>query len=125
MALKKYDTVSACDQGAELKLRDAKGELTGDTITLAGVDSTRFREAQNRIGNARVRNRAAELTMEDMAAEGVALLADCTLGWSITDDEGQAVPFSRAAAVELYTSHPRIKEQANAFVGNLSNFLRD
>lgn len=126
MDLKKYDTVAACDAGAELQLKDPfTGEPTKDFITVLGVDSSTFQEAQRRAFDARVAKGDATVTRADIDAEIVGILADCTRSWRIKDDGGKDVPFSRAAAVELYTKYPRIKDQVNAFIGGVANFRRD
>lgn len=126
MKLKKYDTVAACDQGAELRLKNPfTGELTDDFITLVGVDSNTFQEAQRRSFDARVAKADATVTKKDLDDEGCGILADCTRSWRLKDDDGKDIPFSREAALELYTAYPRIKDQVNAFIGGVANFRRD
>jgi hypothetical protein len=126
MDLKKYDTVTACDAGAEMELKDpVTGEGLDAFITLAGVDSKAFRKAQDDCANARIRNQANTFGIKDIRKENVFSLAACTLGWRGIEEDGAAIPFSKQAVIDLYTSYPWIFEQVNAFIGNRANYLRD
>jgi hypothetical protein len=126
MNLKRYDTVAACDAGAEMELKDPfTGEPTGDFITVVGVDSSTFQESQRRAFDARVRKGDASASHDDVKAEVIGVLADCTRSWRISGEDGQPLPFSRDAAIDLYTKYPRIKDQVNSFIGGVANFRRD
>lgn len=126
MKLKKYDTVAACDAGAELQLKDPfTGELTEDFITLVGVDSNTFKAGQRRLHDFYASHGDATIPYEAVLEAQNGVLADCTRSWRLKDDDGKDIPFSRDAAVELYTAYPRIKDQVNAFIGGVANFRRD
>lgn len=124
--LKEFDTVAACDAGAELQLKNPFTEaLTDKFITLVGVDSNTFQEAQRRAFDARVAKADTTVTKNDLDAEVCGILADCTRSWRMKDDDGKDIPFSREAALEIYMECPRIKDQVNAFIGGVANFRRD
>jgi hypothetical protein len=126
MDLKKYDTITACDSGAEMELKDP---ITGDGldafITLAGVDSAAFRKAQDDCASARIRNQVNTISIKDIRKENIYSLASCTLAWRGIEEGGTPIPFSKQAVIDLYTRYPWVFEQVNAFIGNRANYLRD
>lgn len=119
--------------GDRTPLKTADGEPV--TITLRGRDSEAFIKAQY---EARERTLEAvaqqtRLTGADQDMSTAETLAACTVSWAGipqgwidgTLDESPA-PFSEAAARKLY-ANPGVRwlrEQADAFVGKRSNFVK-
>jgi len=123
-----FDTRSGA--GFELQLLDPKtNRPTERYLTVHGVDSDAYRaasmEQERRWLKSKVNRRtAARLSPEELESETITTLAACTSDWrGITDKKGEAVPFSRAAAIELYRQFPAIREQVAEAMGDRANFL--
>ena len=69
------------------------------------------------------RNRA--LDPEKFEAEGIEVLAACTLGWKGVVVDGAPLPCSRDNAIMLYTRFPWLREQVDQFVSDRSVYLQD
>jgi hypothetical protein len=59
-----------------------------------------------------------------MKAEGTALLVACTAGFRGLIMGGKELAFTPAAATELYSSHPWIREQVDSAVVDLELFIK-
>ncbi len=149
LGLDEVDTVPASNEGAVMQVRhpgtgdvlynkdgvrapDGKGwdkEPTPMTITLAGRDSDRFKQATRRVIRMRTeRNkgrRSPDTSPEQNDNENREILVSCTLGWNITLGDGVTKPeFSPDECRVLYAKYPWLEEQADFFVGDRSNFTR-
>ncbi len=132
MDLSTLDVVSASNQGATLelihpvteeKIVDDDGNVM--SITVLGTDSQTYRD----ILKARTRQRLnqkkqSKIDLDEAEHKGLELLARCTMGWANIYDEGEKVPFSFEAALNLYKKYPWIKEQVDNFMADRSNFLK-
>lgn len=93
---------------AEIEIKDPNGEPLGVTFELAGPehpDRKRITFAQNRkFLKAYAKTGRAEMPEpEDAEAQKKENLAAFTLGWKgLLDEKGKEVPFSKAAALEMY-----------------------
>lgn len=90
-------------------------------IRVRGVDSSTF--AKIREGKLRrlfVEGLPAE---EDPHKRDAATLADLLVGWEGLVWRGVDLPFTRAAAVEVLTETPWLREQIERFAGERANFL--
>jgi hypothetical protein len=134
--LSDLSTASLSDSGAAMELcHPATNQvLKGDddkpiTITLAGIDSDIYRKAQRKQLNKRLqagRGKAPKLTAEELEEEALDVLAQCTLAWSGNFSvRGQKLECNRANARTLYSEMPWIREQADAFMGERANYIRD
>lgn len=124
MDLATLDTVNFCEQGAELELlHPGNARPLGAFITLAGVDSSRHRQAIAAI--AEKRTRAGARGVDEVLKEDVELAVRCTIDWRNLELDGAGLPFTPENAREVYTRFPWIREQALAFVASRANFLRD
>lgn len=126
--LAKLDTTNLAEKGTALELRHpVTMEKLGASILLAGADSHIYRNAQQKIAERRLANgvKSNVPKLDGMQAEGIDLLAICTLGWDNVILNGEAIPFSHDAAVELYTHFIWIKEQVDRFIHDRANYLRD
>lgn len=124
--LASLDTTPRADAGAELELtHPVTGAPLGVTLTLAGVDSAAYRKAQAALTDKRLGRRSGKLTAAELQRDGIELLARCTLAWSGVVVDGAEVACTADAARELYTRFVWIREQADAFVSERANYLRD
>jgi hypothetical protein len=130
MDLSKVDTTAAADSGADMQVRNpATGEpLVHDdgapvTITLCGVDSQRYKKAEQSATDRRLQaqqpGRRAPLTAAGLESDRIELIVACTLGWNIERPECNAVNARKA-----YRRLPWLFEQADQFVGDRSNFRK-
>lgn len=124
------DVAKKAEEGAELEVLDpVTNEPVGVFITLAGADSAIHRKttatiAKRRLSNTKgFRNRA--LDPEKFEAEGIEVLAACTLGWKGVVADGAPLPCSRDNAIMLYTRFPWLREQVDQFVSDRSVYLQD
>ncbi len=124
------DVAAKAEEGAELEVLDpVTNEPVGVFITLAGADSAIHRKstatiAKRRLSNTKgFRNRA--LDPEKFEAEGIEVLAACTLSWKGVIVEGAPLPCGRDNAVRLYTRFPWLREQVDQFVSDRSAYLQD
>jgi hypothetical protein len=87
--LASLDTVAAANKGFELELvHPHTKEGLGQFITIVGSDSDQYKEYQNALTNARIKEQAINArtgkespirTVEQMYEEGTKLLAACTI----------------------------------------------
>lgn len=131
MDLAQLDTSPAANAGEKMELRGPnqapvlKADNTPVTITLLGQDSDTFIKTKNAQGNRFLKQRGkATVTMEGSEADGVALLAKCTVGWDGIVVDGAELPCTYENAVALYNRFKFIREQADEFVAERANFLK-
>jgi hypothetical protein len=135
--LSSLDTTAVAESGAVMKVRNfATGEvlMTEDkkpvTIVLAGEDSERFKKADlanrnRRIDRMQVGVRGAKASAAELDSDNLEMLVAVTIGWSnIAIDGDDELPFSHDNARVLYTKLPWLREQAQAFVLDRTNFLK-
>jgi len=117
---------------AEVAIKDIDGNPTGVVFEIAGPEHPE----RKRIAYALARKNQARYNktgrvelmdpeeMESMKAEN---LAAYTLGWKgYVDDSGAPVPFSKAAALELYRDPEMawLVDQLDAAIGDKELFIR-
>ncbi|WP_418856826.1 hypothetical protein [Sutterella wadsworthensis] len=124
------DVAAKAEEGAELEVLDpVTGEAVGVYITLAGADSAVHRKAVANISKRRFNNqkgfRNRGFDPEKMEAESIEILAACTLSWKGVTVEGVPLPCSRDTAIKMYTRFPWLREQAEQFIGDRSEYLQD
>jgi hypothetical protein len=108
-------------------LHPVTGKPTGAWITLIGPEHPRRLELEFRQAR-RVRQRLVEGTGdaedgETARAEWISHLAECTEGWRGIRQNGQEVPYSQAAAVDLYTRLGWLREQAGRAINRRELFI--
>lgn len=124
MDLSILDTRKAADAGAVLELVHPTTHKPLDIfITLAGVDSQVWKDAQRRQSNNRLKKKSFRLSAEELEAEGVDMLAACTLDWENMILDGQELECSRENAARVYSRFSWLKEQVDEFIGDRANFL--
>jgi hypothetical protein len=70
------------------------------------------------------RRGGAVLTAEDLDSDSLETLAACTLGWSGFVLNGQEPECTPENARRLYEQMPWLREQAQEFISERSNFLK-
>jgi glutamine amidotransferase-like uncharacterized protein len=125
--LNKLDVVTRANEGAKCIIRDpSTGEDTTAHLILAGMDSTSYKQAQHKIANARInRKSSARITIEEIELEQIGVLVECTLGWGGMVLDGLELPFDRATVRSMYEKFPTVREQAEQFISDRGNYLRD
>lgn len=130
--LSSLDTVAGANAGVDVQLRHpATGDDLGITIHVLGRDSDTFKAVETRQLTQRMervrrsgRNTNA-FTPEQANEDAIELLASSTTGWSdnfVVD--GKPMPFSVAAAEQIYARFPWIREQVDQAVGDRANFTK-
>ncbi len=117
MEVEELYTIDAHEEGAEMQVKDATGNLIDCYIILSGVDSKSWRAAKNKYQRDIVRG--SDIT--DASAEA---LASITLSWKGFKNKGKTIPFSKAKVKQLYTKAPYIMDQADTFIADRSNFTK-
>lgn len=145
------DTVAASDKGARIELKHpTTGAPTGVFLIMLGKHSSIFQEIVRERANKRIRENANATrrgkqpeikTAEMQEAEGIEMLAACTIGWESEtrtkvegkEDEvvvsptlkfrGEDLPFNVANALRVYRELLWVREQADAAIGDLENFI--
>ncbi|MDK2122602.1 hypothetical protein [Parachitinimonas caeni] len=141
MKLTQLDTISACEKGMSVTIRDADGVETDIRVHIVGVDSAIYRDESRRIDARKqlATKRGKELDGDDLEEAYIGLLAACTTGWDKLEADatlaadlggeldGEQLKFSREVARALYRRFPLIKGQVfaalldrAAFLGNAS-----
>lgn len=125
--LEDLDVVSRAEEGAKCIIRDpVTGEDTPAYLLLAGSDSTIYRQAQHRVANARLNRKSRDrISIEDIEAEQISILVDCTLGWGGMVLKNAELPFDKKTVRNIYEKFPTVREQAEQFIADRSNYLRD
>ena len=98
------------------------------TITLLGSDSDKYNDILNKIRRKRVEAvRDGELDevelTEVVMKEADDIIAACTLGWEGIDWDGEPFPFSHENALKLYKRIRWLRNQADEFMQERSNFF--
>jgi hypothetical protein len=128
MDLIAFDTATPAGIGEKLQLRSPfTGEdLAGVTITLRGVDSAEFQQAQRSVLNRRLERTNAVQTAEKIEQEAIELLVSVTVDWEGIVVEGKEIKFTPDLARLLYADKrfPWIKEQVEVFISDRRNFWK-
>lgn len=131
MDLASIDTKDTANQGAVLELRGPdesalrKEDGSPITITLLGKDSDVFIKATNANTNRILKQGGrAKITAEGSRADGIAVLARCTVDWDGIKVEGEELACTYENAVKLYDRFGFIREQVDEFIGDRANFLK-
>jgi hypothetical protein len=131
--LEALDTIAASEEGAWLTLRNP---FTNEPIIvdkeplrlkLAGPDSERFHKMLQETAHRmeRARGLAPDRTLgRDQSNQ---IMAECfapmVLDWEgFRGENGQPVPCSREQVERLFRQRPRLRQQADQFVGAIANF---
>lgn len=138
MDLKKLDSVTKSEQGVWIPIR-LDGEKTGIEIKIMGIDSKAFKSKSNSIRKyvqaKEKKNETADV--EVMNEKMIELLANITVDWRDTSDEGieiganesgliingEVMKYNIENAITVYTGFPFIADQVASASADRSNFL--
>lgn len=130
MDLSKLNSAEACDSGATYEVvHPSTGEPLGIKITLAGIDSKVYRDAQRKLSNKRLKQTFGKgvvnktPTVEEFEAETVDILAKCTISWENVVWEGKDLPCNYDTAKMIYLNLIWLRDQVDAFINDRANFL--
>ena len=136
------DTVKAANEGVEVELyHPATNEDLGIVITILGRDSDIFqkitrqqnKKRMDRMSKSGFRSGKLAPSPEEVEADGLELLSECTICWVTTDEEGardtiplegEELPFSIENVKRVYSRFPWIKEQIDVAIGDRANFIK-
>jgi hypothetical protein len=137
MDLAKLDTVSGANKGFEVQLYDPGSTANLDIfVEVLGRDSAEWRRLNADHQRRRIAKmtkggtfRMGSLSLEEIERESIELLASCTKSWRDGDKKtltinGEEIPFSKEAAIRVYTAYPWIFEQVDAAVTDRANFIK-
>lgn len=128
MDVKDFYTLEAHNRGAEMRLRSPlTGKLTDCYLTVSGLDSAAWREAEldgkRRILMLNADDSLSEAERKEQSLKITAfVLAKATIGWRGFTHEGKELAFSKERVEELYVNSPNIADQVDAFIGKRANF---
>lgn len=95
------------------------------SITLASMDSDKFRKAKNAIINRRLRDQSGQpMTAEKIEDETLDGLAAVTVAWAGVMFEGRTLDCTPDNVKSLYRRLPWLREQVDRFVGVRGNFMK-
>lgn len=121
----------ASDAGAPMTLEYAGKPVTDEsgkkvTITLAGPESDRWRDAQDKVVNKRLSKAKPDMpaSAEDFRMEKAAQYAAVTISWENLELDGKPLDCNFENAQKLYYDHPWIAAQIDEFIGERKNFWK-
>lgn len=118
-------TAEAHEAGSEMQVKDQFGKDTGMYLTLAGLDSKLYTEADSL---ARKAYREIGDNLDDIEVKvkkiGAETLAHMTIGWKGFKNKGKKIKFSKKRAAELYFNAPYIADKATAYIEERRNFMK-
>lgn len=134
MDLKTFDTTEYANAGADMEITLPNGRVVVDektnrpwTISLLGVDSRKYQDLTHKVANKRISRRAKSrrslTTSEEVDSDQLELLVEMTLGWSGIVLEGTVLDFTKENARMLYSEFAWIREQAEDFIQDRTNYL--
>lgn len=125
MDLKKFDSVSASEEGKWLDMIDGNGMKTDIRIKCKGIDSKTFKSQATAIRKyvQKQKEKGANEDQDVMDEKSYIMLASCTLDWENIEEDGVELKFSLENAKYIYASYPIIANQVASFVMDRSNFL--
>lgn len=129
MDLNKLSTKATSQTGAKLVLRHPDtDELMDISLTLAGADSQRYRNASHKVQNRSLKRGKFKVTAEKVEANSLEILTACVVNWeNVVDSElfpkDKAPECNEKNVLAFFKKHIWAKEQADAFIADRGNFL--
>lgn len=135
--LNNFNVVEKANKGTVLDLLDPftgevmtdEGEKIGDKknikplyLRLLGSDSDVYRNAIKRRFERSQNKKKQKLDLDDAQLKGAELLAKCTTECYLIEDD-KAVECTQSEMIRLYLKYPWLREQAEEFMGERSNFM--
>lgn len=126
MELNQLETVTDHNTGAEYNVLSPVDGLPTDVyITIAGSDSTVWREAKKKQTQAIINARAdSKMDQLDYEAMDAIALAEATISWRGITKDGKEFKFSLENAKKLYSESPSVASQLITFLSDRANFIK-
>ena len=128
-----FDTVSACNHGAEIELKHPTSFMpTGAFISIVGKDSDRVLKAMHAKRNAAkmrvvmARKMGKDLepeTSEQEELDEIELLTNCITGWRGLNVGGAPLDYNEANVRMILAKSPEIRRQVDRAITDLANFI--
>jgi hypothetical protein len=98
-------------------------------LLLVGLDSDECRKADREITNRRLRNqtmgsRKVKISAEEIESESFDKTCACVVGFKNVVVNGVEIEFSKKNVKDLFTTLPWLKRQAEDFIYDQSNFIK-
>lgn len=125
--------VLTADEPFELQLvHPVTREPIDVTISIVGMDSAVYRKVAHaqrarRIKNIKPGSRNLPVSMDELEADAIEILAECTTGWKNLAFNGSELPFSKENAVMVYSSPKTgwVREQVDEAISDRANFSKE
>ena len=108
-------------------LHPATGEPTTIKITLASMDSEKYKQISMRVQNEQLKyamKNRGQTTAERLQANALEILVGATLAWEGIAEGDSPLPCTPENVRRVYTELPFVKEQVDEFLGDRRNFMR-
>lgn len=124
--LGKLDKAKPAEEGRKLIVCDPDtGEDTGISIVLRGTESETYKRTARAQINKYRNLPKSKMTIEQIEADAIELLAACTVSWENIDLDGAELPCTRDNAAMLYTRFGWLRRLVDSFVADEANYRRD
>lgn len=126
------DTTAACNKPHEFELvHPVTGDGLGIFISVLGKDSTAYRNKVRAFADQNLRGSNQKLSLSDLEAKNVDALVAATVNWRSTKAgegkvimNGEVLTFSHTNVRTVYASIEPVREQVQAQVNDLGNFMK-
>lgn len=110
------------DPRTQVPLTTEEGQKIG--ITFLGYDSDLARKIRRKMMNDGLnRKRGLKVTAEEVESRSIDQLASLAMSWENITENGEPLEFSKDELIRLLGKYEWIRDQADEFVGDRSNFL--
>lgn len=135
MALKDLDITPSSNDGAVMTIIDPINNVpvlnddgTPMTIRLAGIDSDRYKKAEQASINRRLsmggRRGGGKPTAQELEQATLSALVAATISWDVTFEPGQKLEYNEQNVRSVYSKFSWLKEQVEDFVNTRANFAK-
>ena len=137
MDLKQLDTLAAAEKGLTfdvvhpfskevLTYKNKEGEEVPSTISVLGVGSRAYKQAEKKLELARKNSWARKHKDLDEDEEHELILniaVSCTTAWEGIEEDGKIVPFSKDNVARIFEAYPWLANQVTEQMSNLQEML--
>ena len=136
MDLRDLDTLAAAEKGLTFDVvHPFNGEPLTSTvnkkevawkITVVGVGSRLYKQAQKKLENAQKAswaNKHKAISEEEEEELSLNIAATCTTGWEGIHEDGKPVEFNKANATRLFKEYPWLAKQVTDAMFNIEAML--
>ena len=113
-SMEQFYTRDTANEGVKIDLFLPTGEKSEHSITVAGIDSDRFRHANNALLRKLAKQSKEENKEVDFELE---LLAHCVISWTFNEE------LTTESAKAFLLNAPQIRDKADQIIGNRERFF--